>query len=135
VVELEQQVDTQSRREALELAAADQAKQAKKLALKERRQTAARETLGFDVEIRTPKTSEIAREEANLGSRLAELRGEDDGVGEYNIVLTGALVVNMRNESKKPFPTRTRSDFDLRDVEQWISEEMGCGSPTAGIKL
>jgi hypothetical protein len=41
----------------------------------------------------------------------------------------------MRTESKKPFTTRTRSDFDLRDVEQWISEEMECGSPTAGIKL
>jgi hypothetical protein len=135
ILELEEQVDTQSRREALELAAADRAKQAKKIALKEHRQAAARETLGFDVEIRTPKTSEIAQEEASPRSRLEELGSEGDGVGEYDIVLTGALVVNRRNESKKPFPTRTRSEFDLRDIEQWISAEMEGGSPTASIKL
>ena len=135
VVALEEQIDARSRKEALKFAAADRAKQAEKIAVKERRQAKARETLGFEVQIRTPRTSEIGQEDADLRSRLAELGGEEAETDEYDIALTASLAVNKRNKGRKIFPTQKRNDFDLCDLEQWIHNEMESGAHTAAFIL
>ena len=59
VVAFKEQINVRNRKEVLEFATADRAKQAGKIVVKERRQAKAKETLGFKVQIRTPRTSEI----------------------------------------------------------------------------
>src|SRR5205814_699678 len=49
--------------------------------------------------------------------------------------LTGSVIVNRKNEGKKPFPTQERSNFGLAELEQWSIECIESGSATGGLKL
>ncbi len=50
-------------------------------------------------------------------------------------MLTGAVLVNKKNEGKKPFSTQKRSSFELAEVEQWATKCIESGLPTGGLKL
>jgi hypothetical protein len=141
ILELERERDTldsERQKRAADEERERQEKQAKKKEYKERKQATIRERTGLDIKLRSPRTSEIAREDADSASRLVEVisSDEENDIGDdYNIVLTGAVVINRRNEGKKPFATQKRSSFEVSELERWATECVESGSITGGLRL